>query len=226
MQPMTPNIEELITINYELEGLLYLALHRGDDTPTKVWDLIREKIESLKSGIITDNCNADAAEECSTPVVVDEIITEEVIPEKTTEETVIEDTVTEEVTDDESTDEPEEMPIVVKASSSNVATQDELSDETKRPVTEPTAELRLDEKLARQNSVNLRKAFSLNDRFRFKRELFGNSDERMNEALDRVEAMHSVEEAHNYFYDTLHLDKKSPDVIDFMEIVEHHLSAK
>ena len=48
MQPMTPNIEELITINYELEGLLYLALHRGDDTPTKVWDLIREKIESLK----------------------------------------------------------------------------------------------------------------------------------------------------------------------------------
>ena len=30
------DIEELITLNYEIEGLLYLALHRGNDTPEGV----------------------------------------------------------------------------------------------------------------------------------------------------------------------------------------------
>ncbi|WP_301345047.1 hypothetical protein, partial [uncultured Muribaculum sp.] len=48
---MNVNIEELITINYELEGLLYLAMHRGDDTPKEVWSLISDKIKSLNEGI-------------------------------------------------------------------------------------------------------------------------------------------------------------------------------
>ena len=48
---MNVNIEELITIDYELEGLLYLAVHRGDDTPKEVWSLISDKIKSLNEGI-------------------------------------------------------------------------------------------------------------------------------------------------------------------------------
>ena len=48
---MNVNIEELITINYELEGLLYLAMHRGDDTPKEVWSLISDKIKSLNEGL-------------------------------------------------------------------------------------------------------------------------------------------------------------------------------
>ena len=90
----------------------------------------------------------------------------------------------------------------------------------------PVAELRLDEKLARQNSRDLRKAFSLNDRFRFRRELFGNSDERMNEALRAVKSMATIDEAHDYFYNTLGLDKTSTDVADFIAVIEHHISAK
>lgn len=267
---MTPNIEELITVNYELEGLLYLALHRGDDTPQKVWDMISEKIDSLKSGITTSvNIPAPSEEETDDTPVMTEILvdeekpviieeacsfteatvnetateeeettpcdeielqeTEETIPEA--DESVPEEPVEDEaVTNEEDTPVSEELPAVVNEAVTVAPTRAvvEVADEVTETAEEKAAtpELRLDEKLARQNSRDLKKAFSLNDRFRFKRELFGNSDDKMNTALHDVEAMATIKEAHNYFYNTLGLDKTSGDVSDFMAIIEHHLSAK
>lgn len=222
---MTPNIEELITLNYELEGLLYLALHRGDDTPEKVWEMISEKIDSLKAGIdIREREPAPVAEEtCEEPAVMTEIIVEKEEPVIFEQETPEEETREEEVVAVEETVPAEEITLA-----SEPATSVEQSAPAEEPVAEaaPVAELRLDEKLARQNSRDLRKAFSLNDRFRFRRELFGNSDERMNEALHAVESMATIDEAHDYFYNTLGLDKTSTDVADFISVIEHHISAK
>ncbi|MBO5298293.1 MAG: hypothetical protein J6B03_11985 [Candidatus Homeothermus sp.] len=222
---MTPNIEELITLNYELEGLLYLALHRGDDTPEKVWEMISEKIDSLKAGIdIRESEAAPVVEETGEePAVMTEIIVEKEEPVIFEQETPEEETGEEEVVAVEETVPAEEVTLA-----SEPATSVEQPAPAEEPVTEaaPVAELRLDEKLARQNSRDLRKAFSLNDRFRFRRELFGNSDERMNEALHAVESMATIDEAHDYFYNSLGLDKTSTDVADFIAVIEHHISAK
>ena len=222
---MTPNIEELITLNYELEGLLYLALHRGDDTPEKVWEMISEKIDSLKAGIdIRESEPSPVAEETGDETaVMTEIIVEKEEPVIFEQETPEEETGEEEVVAVEETVPAEEVTLA-----SEPATSVEQPAPAEEPVTEaaPVAELRLDEKLARQNSRDLRKAFSLNDRFRFRRELFGNSDERMNEALRAVESMATIDEAHDYFYNTLGLDKTSTDVADFIAVIEHHISAK
>lgn len=282
---MTSNIEELITINYELEGLLYLALHRGDDTPAKVWEMISEKIDSLKSGI-TPALGDAAAEEPSDNPVITEIPAEktadiceaeipdddsnvapspeeeapnEVIPDNNEatlpapeeEENIIpespelpeeETTLPEDDNDGESIEEqpvialeeeepteasPEEDATEEAAEEEEVNTCVTAAEETKlHTAPEQAPELRLDEKLARQYSRDLRKAFSLNDRFRFRRELFGNSDEKMNEAITAVENMDSMQEAREYFFTRLGLDSSSTDVTDFMAIVEHHLSAK
>lgn len=62
---MNVNIEELITLNYELEGLLYMVLHRGEETPDKVWQLIAEKIHGLSEGIAEHSPEA----ECTVPVL-------------------------------------------------------------------------------------------------------------------------------------------------------------
>ena len=222
---MTPNIEELITLNYELEGLLYLALHRGDDTPEKVWEMISEKIDSLKAGIdIRESEAAPVAEETGEePAVMTEIIVEKEEPVIFEQETPEEETGEEELVALEETVPAEEVTLA-----SEPATSVEQRAPAEEPVSEaaPVAELRLDEKLARQNSRDLRKAFSLNDRFRFRRELFGNSDERMNEALHAVESMATIDEAHDYFYNSLGLDKTSTDVADFIAVIEHHISAK
>ncbi|MCH5216039.1 MAG: hypothetical protein J1F10_03785 [Muribaculaceae bacterium] len=85
-------------------------------------------------------------------------------------------------------------------------------------------DLRMDEQLSRNLSKNLKKAFTLNDRFRFRRELFGNHDVEFNDTLNLVEAMHSFDEAEDYFYNDLQWDKTSPEVGDFMKIIEKHFS--
>ena len=60
---MNVNIEELITINYELEGLLYLVLHRGEDTPQQIWSMINDKIDALREGIKISEEQDDAAQD-------------------------------------------------------------------------------------------------------------------------------------------------------------------
>lgn len=69
---------------------------------------------------------------------------------------------------------------------------------------------------------SVRKAFSLNDRFRYKRELFANSDVEMNNTLDLVDTMKTYAEAEEYFYNDLQWDKESLEVIDFMFIIRNH----
>ena len=80
----------------------------------------------------------------------------------------------------------------------------------------------LEEALQRQHAKELRKALSLNDRFRFRRELFGNSDIRMNETLALIDAMHSYDEAEDYILNDLHWDLDNPEVAEFMKIVQKH----
>ena len=87
---------------------------------------------------------------------------------------------------------------------------------------EPATPVTLEEALQRQQAKELRKALSLNDRFRFRRELFGNSDIRMNETLSLIDAMQSYEEAEDYILNDLNWDVENPDVAEFMKIVQKH----
>lgn len=95
------------------------------------------------------------------------------------------------------------------------------------PTTDTTDEtVTVDALLQRNMSRDLKKAFTINDRFRYRRELFGNSDIEMNDALNLVEAMQSYSEAEEYFYDMLNWDKQSPEVADFMSIIRNHFYSK
>ena len=87
---------------------------------------------------------------------------------------------------------------------------------------EPATPVTHEEALQRQQAKELRKALSLNDRFRFRRELFGNSDIRMNETLSLIDAMQSYEEAEDYILNDLNWDVENPDVAEFMKIVQKH----
>lgn len=82
--------------------------------------------------------------------------------------------------------------------------------------------LRVDEKLQRHLSKDIRKAFSLNDRFRFQRELFAGSARAMNTAIEQIEMMNSYGNAELYFYSQLNWDRESEAVQDFMAIVRNH----
>ena len=87
---------------------------------------------------------------------------------------------------------------------------------------EPVAPMRVDEKLQRSMSKDIRKAFSLNDRFRFQRELFAGSANAMDTAIEHIEAMRTFGNAELYFYSQLHWDHDNEVVKDFMAIVRNH----
>lgn len=121
-------------------------------------------------------------------------------------------------------DEPEPEPEPVEAPTPTPAPE-EVEPEAESEEFEPDPDdqpLTLDEALQRDMTKDLRQAFSLNDRYRYRRELFGNSDSVMNETLNLIEAMHSFDEAEDYFYNDLQWEHDSPEVADFMVIIKNH----
>ncbi len=244
------SIEKMLLLGYELEGLLLSAGKRGDATPVAIWNLISEKADEIhaaavnlsdivkkgaacdatditdvlssstmvvsqdedsvdvSAGYVTAPYDADCDIICSNPLTVetvdsaDEIVSDNYCSVEVGEEDTLSQTDVDSDVSEEAEYSPEE----------EVATADEP--------------LRLDEKLAREGSRNLRKAFSLNDRFRFRRELFGNSDIEMSDTLNLVEAMSSYSEAVDYFMTDLQWDADNQEVKDFMEIIEKHFATR
>ncbi len=128
------------------------------------------------------------------------------------------------VLDDEPTAEPDAETSNVADETEDVEAEDNIEEETEanEKASDDSEPLRLDEKLQRSRSKDLKSAFSLNDTFRFRRELFGNSAAEMTDAIHMVEAMHSFDEAEDYFYGDLGWDRESDDVKEFMAIIKNH----
>ena len=245
---MDNSLETLLKQVLELEGLLLIAEKRGNDVPNLVIDMIKQKAAAIgelagvaasdnKQGIdalpddepddditveFVDDEDAPSADEpveaeSSAPVAAEPepVVAPEpsvVQPEPAPEPTP--------VSEPEPTpvDEPESEPV-------EAPTPEEVEPEAESEEFEPDPDdqpLTLDEALHRDMTKDLRQAFSLNDRYRYRRELFGNSDSVMNETLNLIEAMHSFDEAEDYFYNDLQWEHDSPEVADFMVIIKNH----
>lgn len=89
---------------------------------------------------------------------------------------------------------------------------------------EAKPEMRVDEMLSRREARELRKAFTLNDKFRFRRELFNNDNDLFRDTLERIEQMSSNEEAVAYMTDVLgwNLEEEAP--ADFAATVANHFA--
>ena len=245
---MDNSLETLLKQVLELEGLLLIAEKRGDDVPNLVFDMIKQKAAAIgelagvaasdnKQGIdalpddepddditvefVDDEETASAdepvAEAHSAPVAAEpepvvapepSVVQSEPAPEPTP------------VSQPESTPVSEPEPVEAPTPA-----PEEVEPEAETEEFEPDPDdqpLTLDEALHRDMTKDLRQAFSLNDRYRYRRELFGNSDSVMNETLNLIEAMHSFDEAEDYFYNDLQWEHDSPEVADFMVIIKNH----
>ena len=196
---MDNSLETLLKQVLELEGLLLIAVKRGDDAPSMVYDMIRQKAAAIGGmAEVKAPCNEQGIDALPDDEPDDDITVEFVDePEPEAEQPVAEPAI-----------EPEPVAEV----------EPELESEPD-PDDQP---LTLDEALQRDMTKALRQAFSLNDRYRYRRELFGNSDSVMNETLNLIEAMHSFDEAEDYFYNDLQWEHDSPEVADFMVIIKNH----
>lgn len=66
---------------------------------------------------------------------------------------------------------------------------------------------------------NLRSLFSINDRFRFSRELFGGSTRRFDDSLKFLDIALDYNEVEDYFIDDQKLDPEDPVVKEFLDIL-------
>ncbi len=73
---------------------------------------------------------------------------------------------------------------------------------------------------------DLRKSFTLNDKFRFRRELFGGDDAEFSDTLDLLATMHSLSEAEEYIYDDLQWSREDENVAEFMDIVANFFNTR
>lgn len=64
--------------------------------------------------------------------------------------------------------------------------------------------------------------FSINERFRFKKELFENSDADFNNTLALVASMEDFEEAEDYFLNEVGFQRNNPVVMEFLDLIKRY----
>lgn len=238
------NIKNLLSKTYKLEGLLMLAESRGEDVPDMVMDEIRELADEIQQAVQLPveefaPISADDPDVDVELVYDEEEAEEETAPEsEITEpeaETVEEETEETEVAVQQEEQEDEYNGIEIldeEEFETEEPEQDEeddddyYSDETEDDsiVDEDTPTESVNDAISRNNSKDLRRAFSLNDKFRFRRELFSNSEVAMTNAINMVQAMNSYDEAEEYFFQDLGWDAESEEVKDFMSVIQKHFT--
>lgn len=212
-------IKDLKDKIYEIEGLLELAQLREDKIP-ELEPLILGRIKSLldENGsevkVTVDSVVADSVADYEDIVSMEEPVALEPAVVNSISELF-------EESEMKSVSRPVEgleMPGIPEPVDS---LHSEIADIKKSGVTEV--------KRQENNEVKKHKldkpAFCLNDRFRFKRELFRNSDAEFSSAMNMIAAMDSYDEAEEYFIGELEWDEENPEVVDFMEIIKGYFEA-
>lgn len=235
---------------YELEGLVHLALAR-EDCPQSLPELIVRKANSLTRLVntigadlqinqseieaVSDNAENTEIEENDVDGVQEEIVSEEDEECSGNEAVAIVEVNTEvEKQGEDNLHEISDMPdsdILNKVSESEpvAATAiEEIGEPEVDEMDEPAfASYTLpSEKTAPKPHKIVeprgKLVFTINDRYRFKRDLFCNSDADFNTTLALVASMDSYDEAEDYFLGELQWNPQRDEVIDFLEILKNY----
>lgn len=98
---------------------------------------------------------------------------------------------------------------------------------TPKPESEPSAIISSASPILAERikpATDLRHAISLNDSFRFAREIFGGDTARMNEVIRQLGAAPSLEKALELFSSTVNPDEENETVVDFIELLKKYFS--
>lgn len=190
--------KELLDNIYEMEGLVCLALNRND-IDRNLLNLLRKKGETLAE--MCKNAvekNAETLE--STQNIEFPINDESYFGEYTL------------------TEDPEEE---LDQMNLGVMPMEEKKQEEKEEDGKAMAELTATEK-GMPVETKGKLVFSLNDRYRFKRMLFSDSDIDFNNTLAIIASMENYDEAEDYFLNELEMDESDHDVADFLNIIKNY----
>lgn len=121
---------------------------------------------------------------------------------------------------------PVEEPVVVEITKP-VEIVSPKPESTPKPESEPSAIISSASPILAERikpATDLRHAISLNDSFRFAREIFGGDTARMNEVIRQLGAASSLEKALELFSSTVNPDEENETVVDFIELLKKYFS--
>ena len=124
----------------------------------------------------------------------------------------------------------EEKPVVIAAAAETAAEEEEEEGKKEEPaiVEEPVVETVVKEEEPKSAvlgeslklSAGLRHAISLNDSFRFSRELFGGDTDLMNRVIEQISVMSSYKTAVAFLSSKVELNEEKEAVNDFLELLK------
>ena len=214
---MDGGIKAILSQVYELEGLLLLIDNHGKETNKLVYQLIAEKAENISqmAKILDDSEPLPEPAPMPEPEPEPEPVPEE-LPDEFADDD-FDDVFVDESEDSEPdipTDEPDYIDEEPEPLDSPEISDDfGIVDSPAIPEDEPVFNDVITRSMAHDD---FRKMLTLNDKFRFRRELFENSEKLFADALNTIDAMRSFAEAEDYFFNTLEWDKESEEVAEFM----------
>lgn len=207
----------ILSMALEIEGLAMLMQRRGDLINPEIHYILEDKIKQLAdlAGVNLVNSNY---EENGKTVLVEKQNTESINHHlndgncNRDESTILQEDLGEKMTDLESELNETQEKINEEIAAAVELEQSEDSD----PAIEEDSDT---ESESIKNVNTLLRYFTLNDRFRFRKELFGGKDEDFKNALVVLQSINSPEGIKEYLEDDLCLDLNNTDVRDFYELV-------
>ena len=129
----------------------------------------------------------------------------------------------------------EEKPVVIAAAAETAAAEEEEEEGKKEEsamVEEPVVETVVKEEEPKsvvlgeslKLSAGLRHAISLNDSFRFSRELFGGNTDLMNRVIEQISVMSSYKTAVAFLSSKVELNEEKEAVNDFLELLKKYFN--
>ena len=126
----------------------------------------------------------------------------------------------------------EEKPVVIAAAAETGAAEEEGKKEESAIVEEPVVETVVKEEEPKSAvlgeslklSAGLRHAISLNDSFRFSRELFGGNTDLMNRVIEQISVMSSYKTAVAFLSSKVELNEEKEAVNDFLELLKKYFN--
>ncbi|MDE5874942.1 MAG: hypothetical protein K2H15_04785, partial [Muribaculaceae bacterium] len=205
-------LNTLLDSVYELEGLIHLALNR-DDIPDTLERLIARK------GMTVADATRFATEVPEDNLVVETTLEPETLEPETSPEILAPFGEALPPSADDEAPAGGEVEFKADGTAQSVAESDtvDINNQPEIVGIPPVADEIPVETPKTAESPRGRLVFTLNDRFRFKRELFGNSDEVFNKTLANVAMFDSYEEAENYFLSDLQWNADREEVKEFLD---------
>lgn len=241
---MNTEIDKLISLTYEIEGLLLLLRDRGQESMAPhIRNLLADKGKTLAQmlNVTNDSQKATpapmqkeekaplppvppAVKPVPVPVAKAEEVKEAVKEEPTVTESVAE-VKKEVITEVPKYAEPEAKQEVKEENVPSQTELDEAQAEEDEADSAAAEEAIAQEKhrpeiqASEEAGAKMLKLFTLNDRFRFRRELFGGSDTAMKAILAVIATMPTLDDAKRYLTEDQGMDPDSEEVSYFFEII-------